>query len=95
MKRKTSFEWDEDKNQENIKKHGVSFYRAQYAFADPNRVILRDLKHSQDEMRYYCIGKVNNGIITVRFTYRRNVIRIFGAGYWRKGKRIYEEQNKI
>ena len=93
MKRKTSFEWDEQKNRENIKKHDVSFYRAQYAFADPNRVILRDLKHSQDEMRYYCIGKVNDGIITVRFTYRRNVIRIFGAGYWRKGKRIYEEQN--
>lgn len=86
---------DEQKNQENIDKHGVSFYRAQYAFADPNRVILRDLKHSQDEMRYYCIGKVNDGIITVRFTYRRNIIRVFGAGYWRKGKRIYEEQNKL
>ncbi|MDD4622126.1 MAG: BrnT family toxin, partial [Kiritimatiellae bacterium] len=26
---------------------------------------------------------------------RNNVIRIFGAGYWRKGKKLYEEQNHI
>lgn len=95
MKRKANFEWDEEKNRENIEKHGVSFYYAQYAFADPNRVILKDLKHSQNEVRFYCIGKVDDGVITVRFTYRRRKIRIFGAGYWRKGKRIYEEQNKI
>lgn len=95
MKRQTTFEWDEQKNRENIKKHGISFYQAQYSFADPNRVILKDLKHSHHETRYYCIGKVNDGIMTVRFTYRSNVIRIFGAGYWRKGKKIYEEQNKI
>ena len=93
--KKTEFEWNEQKNQENIEKHGVSFYLAQYAFADPNRVILKDLKHGHDENRYYCIGKVDEGIITVRFTFRKNIIRIFGAGYWRKGKRIYEEQNKV
>jgi uncharacterized protein len=32
--------------------------------------------------------------MTVRFTYREAHIRIFGAGYWRKGKRIYEQQNR-
>ena len=31
----------------------------------------------------------------VRFTYRKDTIRIIGAGYWRKGRRIYETQNKI
>jgi hypothetical protein len=31
----------------------------------------------------------------VRFTYRGSVIRIFGAGYWRKGKQIYEQANQI
>ncbi len=30
-----------------------------------------------------------------RFTYRGGVIRIFGAGYWRKGKRIYERENQV
>lgn len=28
----------------------------------------------------------------VRFTYREDVIRIIGAGYWRRGKAIYEQQ---
>ena len=91
----TKFEWDEQKNLVNIKKHGVSFYKAQYAFADPNRIILQDLTHSHQEERYYCIGKVGEGIITVRFTFRENFIRIFGAGYWRKGKKIYEKENNI
>jgi hypothetical protein len=41
------------------------------------------------------MGKVGDDVVTVRFTWRRNVIRIIGAGYWRKGKRLYEKQNKI
>ena len=93
MKAKATFEWDETKNIENQKKHGISFEFAQYAFADQKRVILEDLTHSDEEKRYYCIGKIENGTVTVRFTYRENVIRIFGAGYWRKGKKIYERQN--
>ena len=59
------------------------------------RVIAADLSHSEDENRYYCFGRVGEGILTVRFTYRHNVIRIIGAGYWRKGKAIYERENKI
>ena len=92
-KLKARFEWDEHKDAANSEKHGVSFALAQYAFADPHRVILEDMAHSQDEKRYYCLGEVAAGIMTVRFTYRSGVIRIFGAGYWRKGKKIYEEQN--
>ena len=95
MSNKVHFEWDEQKDTLNQKKHGVSFALAQYAFADRNRVILQDLAHSKSEDRYYCIGKVNDGILTVRFIYRNGKIRIFGAGYWRKGKDIYEEENKI
>jgi len=92
---KVRFEWDEKKNKENIAKHGVPFEVAQYAFADSNRVIAEDLGHSEEERRYYCFGRVGDGIITVRFTYRGNVIRLIGAGYWRKGRKIYEEENKI
>lgn len=91
----TSFEWDESKNAENLLKHGVDFKIAQYAFIDPKRVIAEDIKHSTDEKRYYCFGKVKGGILTVRFTHRSNSIRIIGAGYWRKGKDIYEQKNKI
>ena len=92
---KARFEWSEKKNRENQRKHGVPFEIAQYAFADPNRIIAEDLGHSQREKRYYCFGKVGDGIMTVRFTYRANVIRIFGAGYWRRGREIYEKENKI
>jgi uncharacterized protein len=91
----TRFEWDSDKDSVNRKKHGVPFYRAQYAFADPRRVIAKDLSHSQSEDRFYCFGEVDGGILTVRFTYRASVIRIIGAGYWRKGKAIYDHKNKI
>jgi uncharacterized protein len=90
-----SFEWDQAKDRENQQRHGVSFELAQYAFADPNRVIAQDLPHSQDEDRFFCFGRVGEGILTVRFTYRPGVVRIFGAGYWRKGKKIYEQENHI
>ena len=92
---KVGFEWDENKNKENQVKHGVAFEDAQYAFADPNRIIAEDLSHGDREKRYYCFGKVGEGIMTVRFTYRGNVIRMFGAGYWRKGRNIYERENKV
>ncbi len=89
------FEWDPEKDKENQKKHDVPFKVAQYAFADPDRVIAEDLDHGQDEKRYFCFGIVGGGVLTVRFTARGRIIRIFGAGYWRKGKRIYDKQNKI
>lgn len=66
-----------------------------YAFADPKRVIAQDTAHSAKERRYFCFGRVGEGILTVRFTYRAGVVRIFGAGYWRKGKVIYERENQV
>jgi len=88
------FTWDEKKNRENQDKHGVPFEVAQYAFADPNRLIAEDVSHSRTEERYYCFGRIGSDIVTVRFTYRGRRIRIIGAGYWRRGRRIYEESNK-
>jgi uncharacterized DUF497 family protein len=95
MNKRSDFEWDSRKDKLNQEKHGVSFALAQLAFLDPNRIILEDLEHSDDEKRFYCLGRVSDGIMTVRFNYRKNKIRIIGAGYWRKGKKIYESENKI
>ena len=92
---KARFEWDSKKDEDNQGKHGISFARAQFAFADPRRVIAEDLSHSSSEQRHYCFGWVDGGVITVRFTFRHDVIRIFGAGYWRKGRRIYERENQV
>ena len=88
------FEWDDTKDEVNKRKHGISFYSAQYAFSDLHRVIAEDLDHStESEKRYFCVGKVDDEIVTLRFTVRGNKIRIIGAGYWRKGKKIYEKEN--
>jgi uncharacterized protein len=92
---KATFDWDTDKDKENQAKHGISFLTAQQAFLDPQRVIAEDAAHSGEEKRYYCMGRVGEGILTVRFTYRGNVIRNYGAGYWRKGGKIYEDQNTL
>lgn len=89
------FEWDTKKDEENQEKHGVPFAMAQFAFADSRRIIAEDLLHSSSEKRYYCFGWLDGGILTVRFTFRGDVIRIFGAGFWRKGRQIYERENKI
>ena len=90
------FQWDSDKDRANQSKHSVSFEEAQLAFADPKRVIAIDHKHSDDrEKRFFCFGKTNRGVLTVRFTLRGESIRIFGAGLWREGKQVYEKENKI
>jgi hypothetical protein len=92
---KTRFEWDAAKDFANQRKHHVAFELAQFAFADPRRVIAKDMDHSDQEPRFYCFGWVYERVLTVRFTYREGLIRIIGAGFWRKGKTIYEEENKL
>lgn len=92
---RATFEWDPAKDAGNRLKHGVTFAQAQYAFADPLRVIARDDSHGSSEQRFYCFGVVAGAVLTVRFTWRGGVIRIFGAGYWRKGRQLYERENKV
>jgi len=88
-----SFDWDPAKDIANRDKHGVGFDLAQRAFLDPHRVIAADRGHSGDEARWFCFGRVGDGILTVRFTMRGEVVRIIGAGYWRKGRRICAAEN--
>jgi uncharacterized DUF497 family protein len=54
----SSFEWDNAKNSENIKKHGISFELAQRAFLDSKRIVAQDLEHSAGEGRYFLFGKL-------------------------------------
>jgi len=86
------FTWDAVKELENMAKHGVDFETAKQAFRDPARHIRHDPGHSREEDRFFCVGKVAEKILTVSFTYREEGIRIIGAGYWRKGKMIYEKK---
>jgi len=86
---KYEFEWDDNKNQINIAKHGIPFEKAQLAFRDERRILEFDRMHLDREERFFCIGEIKGKIATVRFTVRGNRIRIIGAGYWRKGRRQY------
>jgi uncharacterized DUF497 family protein len=88
-----TFEWEIERETENQAKHGIDFETAQYAFFDPHRLIVHDAKHSEQEERLFCIGKVKKRILTVRFTYRGDIIRIFGAAEWRKWRKFYEQHN--
>jgi uncharacterized DUF497 family protein len=93
-KRDAHFEWDLEKERQNVAKHNVSFDEAIHAFLDEQRVIAEDIEHSMHELRYYCFGRVEGNVLTVRFTRRSDRIRIIGAGFWRKGRSIYEEAQK-
>ena len=89
------FEWDVGKDVANRLKHGVSFETAKRAFEDPAHFVRGNPRHSRLEDRYYCYGKVDDKVLTVRFTYRREIIRIIGAGYWRAGRSLYEKKNPL
>lgn len=72
------FEWDDDKNNLNIKKHGIDFNDAAMIFADENRIEFFDELHSDEEERWQVIGKVKN-ILFVVYTERIDAIRIISA----------------
>lgn len=48
-----TFEWDEEKDLSNQKKHGVSFEEAKTVFNDSSSITIADLEHSDDEDRFY------------------------------------------
>lgn len=85
------FEWDDKKEQDNIKKHRVTFLEAVESFMDPGGFQLADPQHSGIEKRCYWVGKSASGrILTSRFTLRGSKIRIIGSAEWRKFRRLYE-----
>lgn len=76
------FEWDENKNQTNIKKHGISFEEASSVFNDDDALILADEAHSKQEDRFILIGfSFKYNLLVVCHCYRQNesVIRIISA----------------
>ena len=72
------FEWDEEKERSNFKKHRIHFETAKLVFNDENRIELYDEAHSGEEDRYNTIGMVDR-VLFVVYTERRNNIRIISA----------------
>ena len=73
-----SFEWDEEKELINRKKHGISFQTAALVFNDKNYIEMYDFEHSVKEDRYIAIGKVGK-VLFVVFTERGVRIRLISA----------------
>ena len=76
------FEWDESKNRQNIKKHGVSFDEAQTVFLDDNAIRFYDPDHSEDEDRFIMLGfsfKLRMIVVCHCYKERDRVIRIISA----------------
>ena len=86
------FIWNAHKEKANVLKHGIDFRSAAQVFSDRDLRIFIDDVHSVKEVRFFGIGMLNGRILTVRFMYRNEKIRIFGAGYWRNGKVLYEKK---
>ena len=76
------FEWDENKNRENRRKHGVSFDEAQTVFLDDNAIRFFDPDHSADEDRFLMLGiSFRLRVLVVCHCYRAGdaVVRIISA----------------
>jgi uncharacterized DUF497 family protein len=89
-----TFEWDEKKADENLKKHGVSFDEAKTVFNDPFSVTIYDPDHSSDEQRYVDIGLSLKGrLIVVSYCERGETIRLINSREaTKKEQRNYEEK---
>ena len=97
MKYDYAVEWDEGKNQENIRKHGISFELAQAVFDDPSAIEYHDREHSTlDEQRYICIGDIG-GFVVVFVVYedrQGNVRMISARGAEPREREVYYEHLK-
>ncbi len=77
-----SFEWDDNKNKINIKKHGISFEEARTVFFDDYAILFDDPEHSDTEDRFLLIGMSDTAnICIVCHCYRESdaVVRIISA----------------
>lgn len=74
------FEWDTNKADSNLTKHGVSFEEAMTVFGDPRAITGYDPFHSIEEDRYLTMGLTINGqLLVVSHTDRGESIRIISA----------------
>lgn len=91
------FEWDDKKNESNIRKHGVSFLEAQSAFFDESAIEFADPDHSDDEARFLLVGRsVLLRVLLVCHCYREGeAIRIISARKaTRKERSFYSRRGK-
>jgi uncharacterized DUF497 family protein len=88
------FEWDPDKAESNLKRHGVSFEEAATAFGDPLSLTVADPDHSDDEERAVLLGLTFRGrLVVVSHTDRGESVRLISARLATpRERRSYEQE---
>ena len=92
---KPRFEWNPDKADRNLCKHGISFEEAGTVFDDPLFITVLDEEHSVDEERYITLGlSVTGRLLLIAHTDRQGTIRIISARKATKRERRFYEESK-
>ena len=71
------FEWDDNKNDSNLKKHGISFNQTKEIFSDKNKIVIPDLRKDYGESRVKIIGKALDLVLSVIYYARCNNTNYF------------------
>jgi uncharacterized protein len=88
------FEWNREKAEINLKKHGVSFAEAASAFGDPLHLTADDPSHFVRERRFVALGySIAQRLLIVVYTERKDKIRIISARPATKPERKTYERN--
>lgn len=89
------FEWDSDKAEQNINKHGVSFEEASTVFSDLLSLTIYDPDHSDTEDRFITMGmSIQGRFLVVMHTDRNDSIRIISArAATPRERKDYEQSN--
>jgi len=94
LKALQSFEWDSGNSEKSRVKHDVTVSECEEVFFNLPLLLADDVKHSQQEKRYYVLGRTNKGRqLFIAFTTRSDKIRVISARKMsRKERKIYEQE---
>ena len=89
----SGFQWDRYNIQKNWEKHEVSPLESEQAFFNRPFIIIKDVHHSQEEERFYVLGKTDQDRrLFIAFTIRKKLIRVISSrDMSKKERKVYEK----
>jgi hypothetical protein len=88
------FDWDDGNSKKNSRKHNVNPSESEQIFFNEPLFVINDVKHSEQETRYYALGRTDKKrLLYIAFTIRKNLIRVISArDMSRKERKVYEQK---
>lgn len=92
----TGFDWDEGNSAKNWQRHAVTQAEAEQVFFNRPLVVGDAPKHSEEEGRYFALGRTARGReMAVVFTFRGSLLRVISARPMsRKERRVYAQSER-